>query len=69
MQKKNKSEPIPWGELKREAKKRFGVTAFRSVQREVLESVLSGHDTLAIMPTGAGKSLTYQLPALLWCPR
>ncbi|WP_074656048.1 RecQ family ATP-dependent DNA helicase [Terriglobus roseus] len=55
---------IPWDALKREAKKRFGVTAFRSVQREVLESVLGGHDTLAIMPTGAGKSLTYQLPAL-----
>jgi ATP-dependent DNA helicase RecQ len=56
--------PIPWADLKREAKKRFGITAFRSVQREVLESVLSGRDTLAIMPTGAGKSLTYQLPAL-----
>ena len=55
---------IPWAALKREAKSRFGVTAFRSVQREVLESVLSGRDTLAIMPTGAGKSLTYQLPAL-----
>jgi ATP-dependent DNA helicase RecQ len=65
MQKKTKSNPsIPWADLKREARKRFGVTAFRSVQREVLESVMSGLDTLAIMPTGAGKSLTYQLPAL-----
>ncbi len=55
---------IPWVELRREAKKRFGVAAFRSAQREVLESVFQGRDTLAIMPTGAGKSLTYQLPAL-----
>ncbi|AFL89809.1 ATP-dependent DNA helicase, RecQ family [Terriglobus roseus DSM 18391] len=60
----SKAGEIPWAELKREAKKRFGISAFRSVQREVLESVLSGHDTLAIMPTGAGKSLTYQLPAM-----
>lgn len=36
----------------------------RSGQAEVIESVLSGRDTLAIMPTGSGKSLTYQLPAL-----
>ena len=36
----------------------------RAGQAEVIESVLSGHDTLAVMPTGSGKSLTYQLPAL-----
>jgi ATP-dependent DNA helicase RecQ len=36
----------------------------RSGQAEIMESVLSGRDTLAIMPTGSGKSLTYQLPAL-----
>ena len=36
----------------------------RPGQAEVIESVLSGRDTLAIMPTGSGKSLTYQLPAL-----
>jgi ATP-dependent DNA helicase RecQ len=59
-----KPTQIPWTKLEREAKVRFGVKAFRSVQREVLASVMSGDDTLAIMPTGAGKSLTYQLPAL-----
>ena len=37
---------------------------FRSAQREVLESVFQGNDTLAIMPTGSGKSLTFQLPAI-----
>src|ERR1700712_3985674 len=55
---------IPWEDLRREAKQRFGVTAFRSAQREVLESIFRGQHTLGIMPTGAGKSLTYQLAAL-----
>jgi ATP-dependent DNA helicase RecQ len=55
---------IPWAELRREAKQRFGVTSFRSAQREVLESIFRGKNTLGIMPTGAGKSLTYQLAAL-----
>ncbi len=50
--------------LLREARLHFGIKAFRSAQREVLASVLYGRSTLAIMPTGAGKSLTYQLPAL-----
>ena len=43
----------------------FGHTSFRPFQREIIESVLTGTPTLAILPTGGGKSLTYQLPALL----
>ena len=41
----------------------FGFDSFRPGQREVIEAVLSGQDCIAVMPTGAGKSLTYQLPA------
>ncbi len=46
------------------AQQHFSIKRFRPGQREVLESVFAGRDTLALMPTGAGKSLTYQLPSL-----
>ncbi len=44
----------------------FGYAQFRDGQQKVIESLLRGTDTLAIMPTGAGKSLAYQIPALLF---
>ncbi len=45
-------------------RKTFGFSAFRPGQAEIVEAILGGHDVLAVMPTGSGKSLCYQLPAL-----
>jgi ATP-dependent DNA helicase RecQ len=43
----------------------FGFAALRGVQPQVIDRVMAGQSTLAVMPTGAGKSLTYQLPAVM----
>ncbi|MCF0253760.1 MAG: DNA helicase RecQ [Duodenibacillus sp.] len=43
----------------------FGLPAFRGFQREVIDAVIAGEDALALMPTGSGKSLCYQIPALV----
>src|SRR3954469_12395915 len=46
-------------------KKHFGYDQFRPLQREIIEDALAGRDVFALMPTGGGKSLCFQLPALI----
>jgi ATP-dependent DNA helicase RecQ len=52
-------------EIRRTARERFGISRLYREQERAISSVLSGRDTLLVMPTGGGKSLCYQLPSLL----
>jgi RecQ family ATP-dependent DNA helicase len=52
-------------EIDRCLREYFGFQSFRPGQRELIETVLAGKDALGVLPTGGGKSLTYQLPAVL----
>ncbi|XP_042507105.1 ATP-dependent DNA helicase Q-like 4A isoform X1 [Macadamia integrifolia] len=61
------SRDFPWTKkLEANNKKVFGNHSFRPNQREVINATMSGYDVFVLMPTGGGKSLTYQLPALIF---
>lgn len=57
-------DPLP--EIRKVLGDVFGFESLRNGQQEVVDRLLAGHSTLAMFPTGGGKSLCYQLPALLW---
>jgi ATP-dependent DNA helicase RecQ len=62
----NNVQPLhPVMDLHKGLKKYFGFKDFKGTQEESINSLLSGHDTFVIMPTGGGKSLCYQLPAMI----
>jgi ATP-dependent DNA helicase RecQ len=62
----DRSRPeVTWSRLIREAERRFGVRRLRPGQRELIEAALKRRNVVGVLPTGAGKSLCYQLPSLV----
>jgi len=61
----NPGDHVTWSEIRAVARERLGITRFRPGQRELIETVLAGQSAVGVLPTGAGKSLCFQVPALL----
>ncbi|MEO6706173.1 MAG: RecQ family ATP-dependent DNA helicase, partial [Ginsengibacter sp.] len=58
-------KPVNPGLLTKQLHKHFGFKTFKEPQEEIIKNLLAGNDTFVIMPTGGGKSLCYQLPAII----
>src|SRR6266446_486012 len=52
-------------QLEKTLQKYFGYSSFRPLQKEIISDILNRHDVLALMPTGSGKSLCFQIPSII----